>query len=328
MKYWVLGFFTVVLVSGALYYELQKNFDVVIPDEVYRSGQLHPNDLESAVGKYGIRTVINLRGSHPAKTWYREEQATLERLNVGYRSINLRSTRLPSFIKLPRLVTLLSDSPRPVLIHCDGGADRAGLASVITLLINGKQKPEQVQKHLSWRYFVIKQNSVGKQFLEKYLQWLKRQNLEHHSKQFLEWMANHYIDGQGNLRFYIDSVQGVSWSNKPDGEDVVTVDQKKDMELHIQGWAFDLYNRDLLASVDVMLGHLPMNRVDYRIVRQGVADYFSDKAYLKSGWRATHNIRTIPNGCHALSLRLVRMNGSIWNSPPYGRICLRQIASQ
>jgi protein tyrosine/serine phosphatase len=54
---------------------VSDNFGVVEPGELYRSGQMKAASLARALGEHRIRTVLNLRGSHPESAWYRDERA-------------------------------------------------------------------------------------------------------------------------------------------------------------------------------------------------------------------------------------------------------------
>ncbi len=53
---------------------LSGNFHTVVPDQFYRSSQLSPTALEGYVQRYGVKTIINLRGAEPNKKWYRDEK--------------------------------------------------------------------------------------------------------------------------------------------------------------------------------------------------------------------------------------------------------------
>src|SRR5207248_3100494 len=105
------------------------NFRTVLPGEVYRCGQPSPGRLEWLIRRYGIRTVINLRGACPGVNWYRDQARVTAELDVSQEDIHLSATRLPSTTAIRRLVEVLQRSERPLLIHCQQGADRTGLAS-------------------------------------------------------------------------------------------------------------------------------------------------------------------------------------------------------
>src|SRR5262249_32009458 len=52
---------------------LAHNVHTVVPGQVYRSGQLDPDELERTVRAYGVRTVVNLRGRGDPAPWYVNE---------------------------------------------------------------------------------------------------------------------------------------------------------------------------------------------------------------------------------------------------------------
>ncbi|MFH1903810.1 MAG: protein tyrosine phosphatase, partial [Candidatus Omnitrophota bacterium] len=53
-----------ILVAGATYLHFDRtgNFRTVSPGRVYRSGQLTEKQLAGYAEKYGIRSILNLRG--------------------------------------------------------------------------------------------------------------------------------------------------------------------------------------------------------------------------------------------------------------------------
>jgi protein tyrosine/serine phosphatase len=114
--------------TGAQY--LSGNVHEVVPGQFYRSGQLSGDGFATVIQRYGIKTVINLRGPSQ-RQWYRDEVATAERL--GVRHVNFKMSALVRLdsTRARALITLLRDAPKPLLVHCEGGADRSGLVSVI-----------------------------------------------------------------------------------------------------------------------------------------------------------------------------------------------------
>lgn len=102
------------------------HWDVVKPGILYRSGQLTSDQLEEAVNRYGIRTVINfqLPGGE-----MEVERALTKKLNVGFVNLPMPGDgfgREEQFRKVLEVV----DSPerRPVLVHCARGTCRTGSA--------------------------------------------------------------------------------------------------------------------------------------------------------------------------------------------------------
>jgi protein tyrosine/serine phosphatase len=109
---------------------LNGNFHEVIPGELYRSAQPSGSDLALYAERYGIKTVINLRGSNQ-KPWYKEEVTSAKELGLVHIDFRMSASRVLSADESRALITLMRDAPKPILIHCLSGADRTGLASVL-----------------------------------------------------------------------------------------------------------------------------------------------------------------------------------------------------
>ena len=109
------------------------NFHPVVPGQAFRSGQMTPEELASCIRAHGIRSILNLRGEHPEEQWFHDEIATANQLHVLHRSLRISSRKQVSDAKMAELVNILRHSPKPVLIHCDGGADRTAFAAAIYL---------------------------------------------------------------------------------------------------------------------------------------------------------------------------------------------------
>ena len=65
----------------------------------------------------------------------------------------LRATSLPPPERITELLRALDKADYPVLIHCQGGADRTGLASTLYLNVyRNVPLDEAERKELTWRY--------------------------------------------------------------------------------------------------------------------------------------------------------------------------------
>ncbi|HMK49800.1 MAG TPA: dual specificity protein phosphatase family protein [Thermodesulfovibrionales bacterium] len=135
--------------SYFLYMEEQGNFHAVTSGEAYRSAQLDRDELEYYIRKYDIKSIVNLRGRNPDAPWYKEEAAVSSENKITHYDISLSATREPSEDDVRRLISIFRSAPRPVLIHCQAGADRSGLAAAIwKVVIDNESKPE-AEKQLS-----------------------------------------------------------------------------------------------------------------------------------------------------------------------------------
>jgi protein tyrosine/serine phosphatase len=113
------------------YLQLTGNFHTVIAGQLYRSAQPSPSQLERYIRENGIKTVINLRGNSGYAKWWSEEVALSEQLGVEHVDFPMSASKILTAEKADRLVAIMRDAPKPILIHCLSGADRTGLASVL-----------------------------------------------------------------------------------------------------------------------------------------------------------------------------------------------------
>ncbi|MBN2308864.1 MAG: tyrosine-protein phosphatase [Candidatus Hydrogenedentes bacterium] len=105
--------------------------------QFYRSAQMPGDRLQKVIRHRGIRTVINLRGANPDEQWYQEERAACDALAVAHFDLDWTMRRLPEPDSLARFVALVEQADRPILVHCQGGTHRAGVASAAYVLIAG-----------------------------------------------------------------------------------------------------------------------------------------------------------------------------------------------
>jgi protein tyrosine/serine phosphatase len=107
------------------------NVHTVEPGVLYRSGTLSGHTLQSLIDDKGIRTIINLRGANPGKVWYDTKVAIAAAANVAYINVRMSAHRVPSDETIQSLVSAMATAQRPVLIHCEAGADRSSFASAV-----------------------------------------------------------------------------------------------------------------------------------------------------------------------------------------------------
>lgn len=148
----VLGISAAALCAYLVTIQLMGNFATLVPGEAYRSNQPTAADIAAYSARYGIRTIVNLRGRHEAAEWYRDEVAAAENLGIRLIDFPMEADRRLDAEGAGQLVTLLRDAPRPILIHCRSGADRTGLASVLYLARVAGVDEEKAERQLSLRF--------------------------------------------------------------------------------------------------------------------------------------------------------------------------------
>jgi tyrosine-protein phosphatase SIW14 len=112
-----------------------RNFRVVSPGVLYRSGQLDRAGLKRIVHEHGIRTIINLRENNdPEEQADHDEEAFCDQLSIAYVRLPAqpwwsKNGPPPAAKVVERFFKVLRDEhkyPRPVLVHCYAGEHRTG----------------------------------------------------------------------------------------------------------------------------------------------------------------------------------------------------------
>lgn len=134
------------------YLRLSGNVHPVEDGAVYRSAQLNEHQFTREIKAHGIRTILNLRGNNTGQTWYDAEIRASTATGVQHVDFPLSARTELTDQQVSQITTLLRDLPRPLLIHCEGGADRTGLASAIYELSVEKRSAAEASEQLSFRY--------------------------------------------------------------------------------------------------------------------------------------------------------------------------------
>jgi protein tyrosine phosphatase (PTP) superfamily phosphohydrolase (DUF442 family) len=187
----VLGFSAATIAEASAIF-LGRNWHAVIPGVAFRSAQLSHDDLMDAISRYGVRTVVNLRGTSADLDWYQAESRATRDADIGQEDVTLSAYRLPAPDELRRLVDVLDHAEYPLLLHCRQGVDRTGLASALLLLLRTDAAPAQARKQLGLRYghVAIGPTWVMLEFMDLYDGWLQRQGRPH-SPEALREFADH-----------------------------------------------------------------------------------------------------------------------------------------
>lgn len=164
------------------------NFREVVPGRLYRSGQLDGDRLARTIRRYRLKSVLDLRGAGAGGRDYTEEVAVCRRLGVVHLDLRMRATRLPRPGEASALVAALDRLPRPLLVHCAGGADRAGLAATLDEAIEEGRPLDAAQAEgLTWRYGHLAFTQAGA--LDRFLDLYRRQDCGHGLRR---WIADDY----------------------------------------------------------------------------------------------------------------------------------------
>jgi protein tyrosine/serine phosphatase len=115
-------------VDYAVFRLVWSNLATVEPGRLYRCNHPTPRRLADLTRRYGIRTLINLRGRERNGSDALSRDAAV-RLGLEFHDMALESRGAPQRDRILRLHGIYQTMHTPGLIHCKSGADRAGLAA-------------------------------------------------------------------------------------------------------------------------------------------------------------------------------------------------------
>lgn len=178
------------------------NTHTVVEGRVYRSAQLPPEKLKDFVAKHNIRTVVNLRGRAPSD-WYPLEARATQELRISQEDITTSANHLPSPTEMQRMVEVFDQTQYPILIHCQQGADRTGLACACYMLLYSDLPYDEAMEQLSPRYGHLPMMSTYAMdyFFVMYQRWLAGR--KHEPALFRDWILHHYQPGVGAAEMQI-----------------------------------------------------------------------------------------------------------------------------
>ena len=130
-----------------------------VADGVWRSNQPDPRRIRRLAGQ-GVRAILNLRGATEYGSYLLEREACAA-AGIELVDFKFSSRTLPTRAEILALDDLFGRLPRPFLMHCKSGADRAGFAAALYLLLRGGVTLEEAQAQLSWRYLHLRSGSTG-----------------------------------------------------------------------------------------------------------------------------------------------------------------------
>ena len=182
---------------------LWTNFAPVKAGHLYRSNHPTPGNLANFTRKVGLKSLINLRGQAKNGSDALSRDAAA-RLGLDFYDMALESRGAPHKDRILRLAEIFATMRGPALIHCKSGADRAGLAAGLFILLEGGTVAEAM-KQLSLRFGHVKQAKTG--ILDAFFLTYQREG-EGKGKKFLDWVREDYSEDALRASFKSNALAG------------------------------------------------------------------------------------------------------------------------
>jgi protein tyrosine/serine phosphatase len=174
------------LVDHGLLRLVWTNWATVAPGRLYRCNHPTPGRLARAVRRFGLRSLINLRGAtgNGSDALSRERAA---RLGLQFIDVPFSSGQAPTREQVFLLIAALRSAPPPVLLHCKSGADRSGFAAGVFVLMEGGTSAAAFRQ-LSLRFGHVRRSRAGvlDAFFKRYARDAEGK------KPFLDWVREDY----------------------------------------------------------------------------------------------------------------------------------------
>lgn len=158
-----------------------------VADGVYRSNQpTHARFVK--LKEMGIKSVLNLRGAGGAAHYLVEEESCRE-LGLNLVSVTFHARYAAPAEDILKVIEAFRTIERPFVMHCKSGADRAGLAAAIYLMVIEGRPVTVARKMLSMKYIHFKWTKTG---VLDYILDLYEVRATQSPISFEEWVATEY----------------------------------------------------------------------------------------------------------------------------------------
>jgi protein tyrosine/serine phosphatase len=108
---------------------IPKRFGVVVPGEIYRSGQISQYQFTPTIRTHGIDVVIDLNGVDPTDVDQAAEIAAYDALGIENHRFKLEGNGTGVVENYVNAIAMLAECHRAgksVLVHCHAGTQRTG----------------------------------------------------------------------------------------------------------------------------------------------------------------------------------------------------------
>ena len=178
---------TMLLVDHGVFRLAYLNRHPVAAGRLWRSAQPAPHQL-AWFGRRGVRTVISLRGGREHGSWQLQREAC-ERHGLALVEFVVRSREAPERATILAAKGFFDALTYPAVLHCKSGADRAGFAAALYLILHEGAPVSVAMRQLSARFghFRFAKTGILDAFFARY-----RVEGEARGLPFLDWVEQVY----------------------------------------------------------------------------------------------------------------------------------------
>ncbi|MDR2337512.1 MAG: hypothetical protein LBE20_02555 [Deltaproteobacteria bacterium] len=142
---------------------VKNNFHEIVKNKFYRAGKMSDKTLTEVLTKNKIKTVINLCLD---QQFVAQEEEIVQALGIVYYHCSMTGSEILSKPKILDLISIYDQLETPVLVHCDSGTHRSGVATSIWLLNKESAfSDELIKKQLALKYGYFKIERKLKSFI-------------------------------------------------------------------------------------------------------------------------------------------------------------------
>jgi len=131
-----------------------RNWGVVVPGLVYRSGQLDSKMIEPTLRENSIELIINLQGENDEDFDQMREQRAAREMGIEFERYGMGGNGVGSVKRYVAAIASIARAEReqrPVLVHCAAGAKRTGgVIACYRMLVHGWSRDrtrEEMQRY-------------------------------------------------------------------------------------------------------------------------------------------------------------------------------------
>lgn len=158
-----------------------------IAEGVWRAGQPTPGQIR-AFARRGGRSVVSLRAGRTFGSLPLELEAC-QAAGLTWHNLVIRSRGLPSREEFGAIAKFFRAVELPVLFHCKSGADRAGFAAALWLMLQEDRPVTEAKRQLALRYGHVRLSRTG--VLDAFFEAFER-DTRTAPMPLSDWAATHY----------------------------------------------------------------------------------------------------------------------------------------